>query len=105
MKIRDKDFSWKITKREVKLRERQWNYGNPISPDMRSLNLHEFQQISIDWRMLTSLRPKLNQDEEMFSRLVRSHSNITHKYTKMLCLKLFENSLCKLIGRNRKIGT
>jgi hypothetical protein len=69
-KVRDKDFTWKTTKRELRAIRREWNYGNPVPPDMRDLNIQELQQVSIDWRMLTPLRPKLRQDEEMFSRLV-----------------------------------
>lgn len=69
-KVRDKEFSWKPTKKELKALGREWNYGNPIPPDMRGLNLRELQQVAIDWRMLTPIRPKHRQDEEMFSRLV-----------------------------------
>ncbi|XP_043281734.1 uncharacterized protein [Venturia canescens] len=69
-KVRDKDFSWRTTKKELKAMDREWLYGDPIPPDMRSLNLQELQQVAIDWRMLTPLRPKLRHDEEMFSRLV-----------------------------------
>lgn len=71
IKIRDKDFSWKTTKKELRAIHKEWNYGDPLPPDMRSLNLQELHQIPIEWRMLTPLRPKLRQDEEMFSRLVR----------------------------------
>ncbi|XP_011308349.1 uncharacterized protein [Fopius arisanus] len=70
VKVRDKDFSWRTTKKELKLMEREWGYGDPIPPDMRSLDLQELQRVAIDWRMLTPLRPKLRADEEMFSRLV-----------------------------------
>lgn len=69
-KVRDREFSWKPTKRELKAIGREWGYGDPIPPDMRGLNLHELQQVAIDWRMLTPIRPKHRQDEEMFSRLV-----------------------------------
>ncbi|XP_076292462.1 uncharacterized protein LOC143214858 [Lasioglossum baleicum] len=69
-KVRDKDFSCKPTKKELKVYGKEWNYGNPIPPDMRGLNLRELQQVAIDWKMLTPLRPKQRQDEEMFSRLV-----------------------------------
>lgn len=68
--MRDKEFSWKATKKELKAPEKEWNYGNPIPPDMRGLNLRELQQVAIDWRMLTPVRPKHRQDEDMFSRLV-----------------------------------
>lgn len=70
MKVRDKDFSWRTTKKELKSTDREWLYGDPVPPDMRSLNLQELQQVPIDWRMLTPLRPKLRNDEDMFSRLV-----------------------------------
>ncbi|XP_012271745.1 uncharacterized protein LOC105695067 [Orussus abietinus] len=69
-KVRDKDFSWKITKRELKALEKDWGYGDPVPPDMRGLNLQELQKVPIDWRMLTPIRPKIRQDEDMFSRLV-----------------------------------
>ncbi|XP_011635812.1 uncharacterized protein LOC105426334 isoform X2 [Pogonomyrmex barbatus] len=69
-KVRDKEFSWKATKKELKNISREWTYGDPVPPDMRELDLQELQQIAIDWRMLTPIRPKLRQDEEMFSRLV-----------------------------------
>lgn len=70
-KVRDKEFSWKATKKELKNIGREWAYGDPVPPDMRELDLQELQQVAIDWRMLTPIRPKLRQDEEMFSRLVR----------------------------------
>ncbi|XP_046413269.1 uncharacterized protein LOC124298505 [Neodiprion virginianus] len=69
-KVRDKDFTWRATKRELRAIEKEYGYGDPVPPDMRGLNLAELQQVSIDWRMLTPIRPKLRQDEEMFSRLV-----------------------------------
>ncbi|KAL0123218.1 hypothetical protein PUN28_007669 [Cardiocondyla obscurior] len=69
-KVRDKEFSWKATKKELKTIGREWTYGDPVPPDMRGLDLQELQQVAIDWRMLTPIRPKLRQDEEMFSRLV-----------------------------------
>ncbi|KMR04551.1 hypothetical protein RF55_631 [Lasius niger] len=69
-KVRDKEFSWKATKKELKAIGREWTYGDPVPPDMRELDLQELQQVAIDWRMLTPIRPKLRQDEEMFSRLV-----------------------------------
>ncbi|XP_015185703.1 PREDICTED: uncharacterized protein LOC107071318 [Polistes dominula] len=69
-KVRDKEFSWKTTKKELKAIEREWAYGDPIPPDMKNLSLRELQQVAIDWRMLTPIRPKLRQDEELFSRLV-----------------------------------
>lgn len=72
-KVRDKEFSWKAMKKELKAIGREWAYGNPVPPDMRGLDLQELQQVAIDWRMLTPIRPKLRQDEEMFSRLVKTN--------------------------------
>ncbi|EGI68943.1 PREDICTED: uncharacterized protein LOC105154986 [Acromyrmex echinatior] len=69
-KVRDKEFSCKATKKELKNIGREWAYGDPVPPDMRGLDLQELQQVAIDWRMLTPIRPKLRQDEEMFSKLV-----------------------------------
>ncbi|XP_012259591.2 uncharacterized protein LOC105688111 isoform X2 [Athalia rosae] len=69
-KVRDKDYTWRATKRELKAIEKECAYADPVPPDMRGLNLGELQQVAIDWRMLTPIRPKLRQDEEMFSRLV-----------------------------------
>lgn len=69
-RVRDRDFTWRATKRELRVNEKEYGYGDPVPPDMRGLNLSELQQVSIDWRMLTPIRPKLRQDEEMFSRLV-----------------------------------
>ncbi|KAL7293921.1 hypothetical protein TKK_0012651 [Trichogramma kaykai] len=69
-RVRDKDFTWKTTKRELRSIGKEWCYGDPVPPDMRSLDLQELQQVGIDWRMLTPIRPKLRADEDMFSRLV-----------------------------------
>lgn len=79
IKVRDKEFSWKATKKELKAIGREWTYGDPVPPDMRELDLQELQQVAIDWRMLTPIRPKLRQDEEMFSRLVRIYILLAQK--------------------------
>lgn len=77
-KVRDKEFSWKATKKELKAAGKEWAYGDPVPPDMRGLDLQELQQVAIDWRMLTPIRPKLRQDEEMFSRLVSNILSFLH---------------------------
>ncbi|PSN42039.1 hypothetical protein C0J52_12274 [Blattella germanica] len=67
VKVRDKDFNFRPSKRETKY---EYAYANPIPPDMRSVALEDLNPVAIDWKMLTSIRPKSKQEEEMFSRLV-----------------------------------
>lgn len=88
-KVRDKAFSWKITKKELAEINQEWKYGNPVPPDMRSMKLYELHEVDIDWKMLTSLRPKLQQDEDMFSRLVNRHVplHISYFYNLSMIIK------------------
>lgn len=72
MKIRDKDFSFRPSKRENK--QQDYAYANPIPPDMRSVALEDLSPVAIDWKMLTSIRPKSKLEEEMFSRSVNLKS-------------------------------
>ncbi|XP_045593381.2 uncharacterized protein [Procambarus clarkii] len=48
----------------------QAGYADPLPPSMQGLNMHEFYQVDIDWRMLTTARPKNKCEEEIFSRYV-----------------------------------
>ncbi|XP_069701297.1 uncharacterized protein [Periplaneta americana] len=68
VKVRDKDFSFRPPKRESK--QPDYAYANPIPPDMRGVALEDLNPVAIDWKMLTSVRPKSKLEEEMFSRLV-----------------------------------
>lgn len=68
MRVRDKDFGFHPTKREN--REQDYIYANPIPPDMRAVPLEDLNPVAIDWKMLTSIRPKSKLEEEMFSRSV-----------------------------------
>lgn len=68
VKVRDKDFGFHPTKREN--REQDYAYANPIPPDMRAVPLEDLNPVAIDWKMLTSIRPKSKLEEEMFSRSV-----------------------------------
>lgn len=90
-------FSWRTTKKELRAIAREWAYGDPIPPDMRILNLQELQQVPIDWRMLTPLRPKLRQDEDMFSRLVNLNLYIKKKNQQLI---FTININGKSLGRN-----
>lgn len=77
--MRDKDFSFHPSKRESK--QRDYAYANPIPPDMRAVALEDLNPVAIDWKMLTSIRPKSKLEEEMFSRSV--HSKIIKIETRM----------------------
>jgi hypothetical protein len=70
VKVRDKDFSFRPSKRESK--QQDYAYPNPIPPDMRAVALEDLNPVAIDWKMLTSIRPKSKLEEEMFSRSVNS---------------------------------
>jgi hypothetical protein len=66
--VREKDFGFHATKRENN--EHDYAYANPIPPDMRAVPLEDLNPVAIDWKMLTSIRPKSKLEEEMFSRSV-----------------------------------
>lgn len=73
------DQKFKISKKEFRTyekhgtkgyEEKHFTFMDPIPVEMRSLKLDDLYTVSIDWKMLTSLRPKLKVDEEYFSRYV-----------------------------------
>ncbi|XP_055857166.1 uncharacterized protein LOC129920038 [Episyrphus balteatus] len=77
IKIKDKDFSFKAPRKEVRKllkhngeREPIYTYTNPTPSEMRDVVLMELCAVPIDWKMLTTLRPKSKLEEEYFSRLV-----------------------------------
>ncbi|XP_047740148.1 uncharacterized protein LOC125179063, partial [Hyalella azteca] len=45
-------------------------YSDPRPEAMRGLHMPDFYQVDIDWRMLTTARPKSKLEEEVFSRYV-----------------------------------
>lgn len=70
-RIRDSDFSVTLTRKESKIRlKREFSYGDPIPPSMRSVRLEDLAAVEINWRMLTVCRPKTRLEEEIFSRIV-----------------------------------
>lgn len=75
IKIRDKDFHFKTPKRELKYlqrhngeREKLYEYLNPVPVEMRPLVIMELCAVPIDWKMLTTLRPKLKIEVEYYSK-------------------------------------
>lgn len=77
IKIREKDYSFKMSKKEQRKLIKKggevdpiYTYGDPIPVEMRSVVLDDLYVVPIDWKMLTSQRPKLKMEEDYFSRLV-----------------------------------
>lgn len=76
MKIKD-DNKTKTPKKEIKAyetlgtrgyEEKHFTFMDPIPVEMRGLKFEELCIVPIEWRMLTSIRPKLKMDEEFFNR-------------------------------------
>ncbi|XP_026762854.2 uncharacterized protein LOC113521514 [Galleria mellonella] len=81
IKIKDKseDHKTKTPKKEIRAYERfgtrgyeekQFTFMDPIPVEMRGLKFDELCAVPIEWKMLTSIRPKLKSDEEYFNRLI-----------------------------------
>ncbi|XP_022218316.1 uncharacterized protein LOC111071339 [Drosophila obscura] len=77
IKLRDKDYAFKMPKKEMRkllksngVREPLYTYADPVPTEMKDVVLMELCAVPIDWKMLTTLRPKNKQEEEYFSRMV-----------------------------------
>jgi len=77
IKIREKDYAFKMPKKEMRKlmrangeREALYTYADPVPSEMKDVVLMELCAVPIDWKMLTTLRPKNKQEEEYFSRMV-----------------------------------
>lgn len=77
IKIKEKDYSFKWNKKEMRRllktngeREPLYTYADPVPSEMKDANLYELCVVPIDWKMLTTLRPKSKVEEEFFSRMV-----------------------------------
>lgn len=76
IKIKDQESAlFKPNKKELKHllrhngdRERPYVYLDPIPTEMRSLMIMELCTVPIDWKMLTTLRPKTKIEEEYYSK-------------------------------------
>ena len=69
IRIQERGFSWKPRAREIRRQRRQrYPFANPIPIEMRHTSVASLAAVSIDWRMLTSDKPKAKQDEEYFSK-------------------------------------
>ncbi|XP_050351910.1 uncharacterized protein LOC126774427 [Nymphalis io] len=81
VKIKDKpeDHKTKTSKKEIRAyeklgtrgyEEKQFTFMDPIPVEMQGLKFDELCAVPIEWRMLTSIRPKSKLDEEYFNRLI-----------------------------------
>lgn len=55
-----------------------YSFGNPIPESMKSINLNDFCETDIDWKMLTILRPNNKLEDQYFSKLVELY-RLRHK--------------------------
>lgn len=69
VKLRDK-FKINVIKHDKKIMNEEYTFMNPIPVEMRNLDLDDLASVSIDWRMLTTQRPKLKLEEDYFSRCI-----------------------------------
>ncbi|XP_059619984.1 uncharacterized protein LOC132263973 [Phlebotomus argentipes] len=77
IKIKDKDWSFKMPRKELAVllrsggvRDVPHQYLDPIPAEMRGVTIAELCPVSIDWKMLTTFRPRTKVEEDFFSRLV-----------------------------------
>ncbi|XP_037869794.1 uncharacterized protein LOC101745784 [Bombyx mori] len=81
IKIKDKveDQKTKTPRKEIRAyeklgtrgyEEKHFTFMDPIPVEMKGLKFEELCAVPIEWRMLTSTRPKSKLDEEYFNRLI-----------------------------------
>lgn len=77
IKDRPEDHKTKTPKKEIRAyeklgtrgyEEKQFTFMDPIPVEMQGLKFDELCAVPIEWRMLTSIRPKSKLDEEYFNR-------------------------------------
>lgn len=67
IKLRDK-FNIDVVKHDIKAMKEPYAFMNPIPVELRDLDLNDLASVSIDWRMLSSKRPKTKVEEDYFSK-------------------------------------
>lgn len=70
IKIKDKQFKFKSSKKDVKAMRERYTFMDPLPAEMKNLKIDDLAAVSIDWKMLTTLRPKSKVEENYFSRYV-----------------------------------
>ncbi|KAE8747010.1 hypothetical protein FOCC_FOCC006265, partial [Frankliniella occidentalis] len=66
IKIRDKDWTFKPTKKDLR-HVSEYTFANPVPADMRPVKLDDLISVPIDWRMLTTLRPRTKMEEDTYA--------------------------------------
>uniref|UniRef100_A0A182RM09 Uncharacterized protein n=1 Tax=Anopheles funestus TaxID=62324 RepID=A0A182RM09_ANOFN len=77
IRFKEKEYGFKMQKKELRMlmknggeRDKLYAYMDPIPGEMRNLVIMELCSVPIDWKMLTSQRPKTKVEEDYFSKLV-----------------------------------
>ncbi|XP_053677405.1 uncharacterized protein LOC128727511 [Anopheles nili] len=77
IRFKEKEYGFKMQKKEMRMlmknggeRDKLYAYMDPIPGEMRNLVIMELCSVPIDWKMLTSQRPKTKVEEDYFSKLV-----------------------------------
>lgn len=73
LKLRDKKFKFKTGKRDFKFTKEVYAFMDPLPQEMKNLNIDDLANVSIDWKMLTTQRPKSKVEEDFFSRYVSQY--------------------------------
>lgn len=68
VKIRDKNFKFRSGKKDLKTLRETYTFMDPLPVEMKNLKISELAAVPIDWKMLTTLRPKNKVEENFFSR-------------------------------------
>lgn len=68
IKIKEKKFKFKSGKKDLKVMKEPYPFMDPLPQEMRELSINDLANVAIDWKMLTTVRPKSKIEEEMFSR-------------------------------------
>lgn len=68
LKIKEKKIKFKTGKKDLKLLKEPYAFMDPLPLEMKNLNIDDLVNVPIDWKMLTTVRPKSKVEEEMFSR-------------------------------------
>lgn len=68
VKLREKNFKFKTSKKDYKSMRETYKFMDPVPSEMKKMNIQDLAEVPIDWRMLTTLRPKTKLDEDFFTR-------------------------------------
>ncbi|CAB3260367.1 unnamed protein product [Arctia plantaginis] len=108
VKIKEKeDNKTKTSRKEIRAyetlgtrgyEEKHFTFMDPVPVEMRGLKFEELCAVPIEWRMLTSVRPKSKQDEEYYNRLIelgkselKTKAKDKREYAKNTMLKKTKN--------------